>query len=150
MRDTAGASDPMVLPGDAWDLSPADPEFRILGILALSAGETVAENLVDQEFLIDLRRLVESDDADMPRVVGQGYSISKIDGVLYIAVTDDVTNVTVECAPTDEAAFLSEVQARLDARRAADARYYSTRAAILLVTVATAIAAVLALVHLSG
>lgn len=141
------ANHPVVLPGDAWDLSPADPELRILGVLTLSAGTTDAWIYVDRQFLHDVRAIIENRAADTPRTEGDGYEVSKVNDVLYVAVTDQHTNVTVECAPEYEEDFLATVQRLLDRRRDVDARYYLTRAAILLVTVAVIAAIWIAAPH---
>lgn len=133
--DTAVASGPVVLPGDAWELSPAEPEYRILGILTMSAGETEVWTHVDQQFLLDLRAVVDNRAADVPPIDRGDYTVSRLNGVLYVAVTDEETGVMIEGSPDDDT-FLATVQTRLEARRAADARYYLTRAAIFLATVA--------------
>lgn len=103
----------VVLPADAWDLSPADPGHRVVGVLTLSAGETDVWAYVDQQFVLDLRNIVASRASDVPSVEGDGYAVSRTNGVLYVAVTDEETGVTIEGSPLDEALFLTTVQTRL-------------------------------------
>lgn len=144
--DTAVASGPVVLPGDTWDLLPADPDDRVLGLLTLFAGGADVWTDVDKQFVLDLRAVVENRAIDVRRIDRGEYALSRVNGVLYVAVTDHDTRVTIEGAPAEDV-FLSKVQQFVDRRTAADARYYLTRAAIFLVTVAVCAAIWIAAPH---
>lgn len=106
---------PFVLPADAWDLDQYPDNGNAIVLTMRARNDAHVSTVVTNEFLDDLRGILDNRAVDVPGSNRASYSLSRVGGDLYVTVTDTNTQVTVEGVVHND--FLDCLQEMIDFRR---------------------------------